>query len=96
METKHTFKKELGLFDSTMLVVGSMIGSGIFIVSADIARTVSSPGWLIIAWVVTGLITLAAALLIYKPQYTWPGVGIVLLGIPVYFIWRKVSEKNYK
>ncbi|MCX6163368.1 MAG: amino acid permease [Ignavibacteriae bacterium] len=62
MEDKHTFKRELGLFDSTMLVVGSMIGSGIFIVSADIARTVSSPGWLIIAWIVTGVITLAAAL----------------------------------
>ncbi|MFA5403694.1 MAG: amino acid permease [Ignavibacteria bacterium] len=62
MEDKHTFKRELGLFDSTMLVVGSMIGSGIYIVSADIARTVSSPGWLIIAWLVTGLITLVAAL----------------------------------
>ena len=62
MENKHTFKRELGLFDSTMLVVGSMIGSGIFIVSADIARTVSSPGWLIVAWLVTGVITLAAAL----------------------------------
>jgi basic amino acid/polyamine antiporter, APA family len=62
MEDKHTFKRELGLFDSTMLVVGSMIGSGIFIVSADIARTVSSPGWLIVAWLVTGVITLAAAL----------------------------------
>jgi APA family basic amino acid/polyamine antiporter len=62
MEDKRTFKRELGLFDSTMLVVGSMIGSGIFIVSADIARTVSSPGWLIVAWLVTGVITLAAAL----------------------------------
>lgn len=62
MENKHTFKRELGIFDSTMLVVGSMIGSGIFIVSADISRTLSSPGWLIVAWVVTGFITLAAAL----------------------------------
>jgi basic amino acid/polyamine antiporter, APA family len=62
MEGKHTFKRELGLFDSTMLVVGSMIGSGIFIVSADISRTLSSPGWLIVAWVVTGIITLMSAI----------------------------------
>ena len=62
MEDKHTFKRELGVFDSTMLVVGSMIGSGIYIVSADISRTVSSPGWLLVAWIVTGFITLAAAL----------------------------------
>jgi APA family basic amino acid/polyamine antiporter len=35
-------------------------------------------------------------LLIYKPQYTWPGVGIVLLGIPVYFIWKKFTGKNFE
>jgi APA family basic amino acid/polyamine antiporter len=56
------FKKELGLLDSTLLVVGSMIGSGIFIVSADIARTVGSAGWLLLVWVITGVITVAAAL----------------------------------
>ena len=56
------FKRGLGLFDSTMVVVGSMIGSGIFIVSADIARQVGSPGWLLMAWLVTGALTLAAAL----------------------------------
>jgi APA family basic amino acid/polyamine antiporter len=56
------FKRILGLFDSTMIVVGSMIGSGIFIVSADIARTVGSPGYLLLTWVVTGLVTVAAAL----------------------------------
>jgi APA family basic amino acid/polyamine antiporter len=54
--------KGLGLFDSTTLVVGTMIGSGIFIVSADIARQVQSPGLLIMVWAVTALITLAAAL----------------------------------
>ncbi len=54
--------RELGLLDSTMIVAGSMIGSGIFIVSADIARLVGSAGWLIMVWVVTGLLTLAAAL----------------------------------
>src|SRR5256886_1250006 len=52
----------LGLLDSTMLVAGSMIGSGIFIVSADIARLVGSPGWLLVVWAVTGVLTLVAAL----------------------------------
>jgi len=52
----------LGLFDSTMLVAGSMIGSGIFIVSADIARQVGSAGWLLAVWVITGVLTLIAAL----------------------------------
>ena len=56
------FKRELGLLDSTMIVVGSMIGSGIFIVSADIARTVGGGGWLLAAWLITGALTLAAAL----------------------------------
>jgi basic amino acid/polyamine antiporter, APA family len=56
------FKRGLGLFDATMVVVGSMIGSGIFIVSADIARLVGSPGWLLMAWVITGALTVTAAL----------------------------------
>lgn len=56
------FVRELGLLDSTMIVAGSMIGSGIFIVPADIARQVGSSGWLIMVWVVTGLLTIAAAL----------------------------------
>jgi APA family basic amino acid/polyamine antiporter len=56
------FKRGLGLFDSTMVVVGSMIGSGIFIVSADMARRLGSPGWLLAAWVLTGMLTIAAAL----------------------------------
>jgi APA family basic amino acid/polyamine antiporter len=56
------FQKRLRLLDSTAVVVGSMIGSGIFIVSADIARTVGSPGLLLVAWAVTGLLTVTAAL----------------------------------
>jgi APA family basic amino acid/polyamine antiporter len=56
------FVRELGLLDSTMIVAGSMIGSGIFIVSADIARQVGSSGWLLATWVITGLLTVAAAL----------------------------------
>jgi basic amino acid/polyamine antiporter, APA family len=56
------FHRGLGLYDSTMVVVGSMIGSGIFIVSADMSRTNGSPGWLLGAWVVTGLLTVVGAL----------------------------------
>jgi APA family basic amino acid/polyamine antiporter len=56
------FKRGLGLFDATMVVAGVMIGSGIFIVSADIGRTVGAAGPLLLVWVITGLITLAGAL----------------------------------
>src|SRR5437879_2141474 len=56
------FVQGLGQLDSTMIVAGSMIGSGIFIVSADIARQVGSPGWLLVVWVITGLLTLMASL----------------------------------
>src|SRR5213595_2340302 len=56
------FVRGLGLLDSTMIVAGSMIGSGIFIVSADIAREVGAPGWLLVVWLVTGLLTVMAAL----------------------------------
>jgi APA family basic amino acid/polyamine antiporter len=56
------FIRRLGLFDSTMIVVGSMIGSGIFLVSAEMARQLGSPGWLLVAWIVTGGLTIAAAL----------------------------------
>jgi APA family basic amino acid/polyamine antiporter len=56
------FKRGLGLFDATMVVVGSMIGSGIFLVSADMGRLIGSPGFLLVAWLVTGLLTVTAAL----------------------------------
>ena len=63
VEDKKTgFVRGLGLLDSTTIVAGSMIGSGIFIVSADMARQVGSPGWLLVAWVVTGLLTVVGAL----------------------------------
>ena len=62
-ETKPSgFVRELGLFDSTTIVVGSMIGSGIFIVSADIARNTGSTGGLLATWIISGLMTVAAAL----------------------------------
>lgn len=62
VNSEEKFVRGLGLLDSTMLVAGSMIGSGIFIVSSIIARQVGSPGWLLIVWVVTGVLTLMAAL----------------------------------
>lgn len=56
------FKQRLGLIDATSIVAGSMIGSGIFLVSAQMARDLSSAGWLMVAWILSGLITLGAAL----------------------------------
>ncbi|MCS6817644.1 MAG: amino acid permease [Blastocatellia bacterium] len=61
-EGVRDFVQGLGVFDATMLVVGIMIGSGIFIVSADMARQIGSPGGLLLAWGITGLLTLAGAL----------------------------------
>ncbi|MGH9946752.1 MAG: APC family permease [Pyrinomonadaceae bacterium] len=61
-ETKEGFIRGLGLLDSTMIVAGSMIGSGIYIVSADIARQVGSPGWLLVVWLITGFLTIVGAL----------------------------------
>ncbi|MBW7888015.1 MAG: amino acid permease [Bacteroidetes bacterium] len=62
MNEKNEFTATLGLLDSTTIVIGSMIGSGIFIVSSDMARILGSPGWLLIAWIVTGIVTVVAAL----------------------------------
>ena len=56
------FKQKLGLFDTTMLVAGSMIGSGIFIVSAEISREVGAPGWLLLVWILAGVLTIIGAL----------------------------------
>jgi basic amino acid/polyamine antiporter, APA family len=63
LEDKSTgLLRALGLLDSTMMVAGSMIGSGIFIVSAEISRQVGAPGWLLVVWIITGILTLTAAL----------------------------------
>jgi len=62
MKEESAFRKSLNLFDSTAIVMGSMIGSGVFIVGADIARQVGSPGWLIMTWIITGFLTVFAAL----------------------------------
>ena len=68
-------KHELGLLDGTMLVAGSMIGSGIFIVSADITRRVDSAGWLIIVWLITGFMTLTAAVSYGELSGMFPKAG---------------------
>ena len=74
-ESQAGFVKAMSLTDATMLVAGSMIGSGIFIVSADIGRVVSSPFWLIMAWVVTGVITLLGALAYGELAAMYPRAG---------------------
>ena len=69
------FVKAMTLTDATMLVAGSMIGSGIFIVSADIARKAESPGFLLLAWVLTGVITLLGALAYGELAAMFPRAG---------------------
>src|ERR1700759_1134320 len=77
MSSSHSpeFKRSLGLLDATMIVVGSMIGSGIFIVSADITRNVGSAGWLILVWVLTGVLTITAALSYGELSGMYPKAG---------------------
>lgn len=75
MTSQTELKKGLGLFDATTIVMGSMIGSGIFIVSADMARIIGSSGWLIVAWVLTGIITLTAALSYGELAAMFPHAG---------------------
>ena len=76
MSDQHnSFKPTLGLFDGTMIVAGSMIGSGIFIVSADIARNTGSAGWLIAVWLITGFMTLTAALSYGELSGMFPKAG---------------------
>ncbi len=62
MEAAPHFKRGLGLFDSTMVVVGVMVGSGIFIVSAEMSRQIGAAGWLLVAWLITGVLTVTGAL----------------------------------
>jgi APA family basic amino acid/polyamine antiporter len=73
--TQNNFKPSLGLMDATMIVAGSMIGSGIFIVSADMLKDLGGAGWLIFAWVLTGLMTLTAALSYGELSAMFPKAG---------------------
>jgi APA family basic amino acid/polyamine antiporter len=74
-EQQGHFQRAITLFDAIMIVSGSMIGSGIFIVSADIARTVGSAGWLLVVWLITGFITLAGAVSYGELAAMFPKVG---------------------
>ena len=65
----------LGLLDATMIVVGSMIGSGIFIVSAESSRLVGAPGWLLVAWALAGVLTITGALCCAELAAMWPRAG---------------------
>jgi basic amino acid/polyamine antiporter, APA family len=73
------FLRGLSLFDATMIVMGSMIGSGIFIVPADMARLIGSSGWLMAAWVLTGILTIAAALCYGELAAQFPHAGGVYI-----------------
>lgn len=72
---EHGFVRAIGLFDGTMIVVGSMIGSGIFIVAADISRQTGSAGGLLLTWIITGLLTISAALSYGELAALFPHAG---------------------
>ncbi len=74
-QEKHFLQKRVNLFDGISFVAGSMIGSGIFIVSADIARNVGSPGWLLMVWLITGVITIIGAVSYGELAAMMPKVG---------------------
>lgn len=76
MQTEnHLLQKRVNLFDGIMIVAGAMIGSGIFITSADIARTVGSPGWMMVVWLITGIITVIGAISYGELASMMPDVG---------------------
>jgi basic amino acid/polyamine antiporter, APA family len=74
-EENYLLQKRVNLFDGISIVAGAMIGSGIFIVSADIARNVGSPGWLLVVWLITGIITLIGAVSYGELASMMPQVG---------------------
>jgi basic amino acid/polyamine antiporter, APA family len=74
-EQQSSFKQSLGLVDATMIVAGSMIGSGIFIVSSDIVQGVGSAGWLILVWLITGFMTVTAAVSYGELSGMYPKAG---------------------
>ena len=75
MSQQNEFKPSLGLLDATMVVAGSMIGSGIFIVGADITRNVGSAGWGIAVWLITGIMTIIAATSYGELSSMYPKAG---------------------
>jgi basic amino acid/polyamine antiporter, APA family len=75
MPSEGSFQKRLTLFDATAVVAGSMIGSGIYIVSADISRNVGAPGWLLVIWLITGVMTVTASLVYGELSSLMPHAG---------------------
>lgn len=73
--TDRQFRKNLNLFDSTAIVVGSMIGSGIFIVTTDMSLVLGAPGWVLLAWLITGLMTIIAAVSYGELAAMMPNAG---------------------
>src|SRR3977135_3167429 len=74
-KNEPAFVRAIGLFDGTMIVVGSMIGSGIYIVAADISRQTGSPAGLLLTWIFTGLLTISAALSYGELAALFPRAG---------------------
>src|SRR5215210_6972664 len=74
-ERSEHLVRGLGLMDATMIVVGSMIGSGIFLTSASSARLVGSPGWLLMAWAIAGVLTITGALCCAELATMMPRAG---------------------
>jgi APA family basic amino acid/polyamine antiporter len=74
-EKTPSFKPTLSLLDATMIVAGSMIGSGIFIVSTEMTASIGSSGWLILAWILTGFLTLTAAVSYGELSSMFPKAG---------------------
>ncbi len=74
-EDNNLFRKRINLFDGVSFVAGGMIGSGIFIVSSDMARTLGSPGWMLVAWLISGLITVIGGLSYGELAGMMPKVG---------------------
>jgi APA family basic amino acid/polyamine antiporter len=73
--TEPQLVRSLGLLDATMIVIGSMIGSGIFIVSAESSRLIGAPGWLLLTWTVAGLLTITGALCCAELATMMPRAG---------------------
>src|SRR5437868_9909992 len=72
---KTSLVRALGPIDATMIVIGSMIGSGIFIVSAESSRLVGSPGWLLMTWIIAGIMTICGALCLGEVAAMMPRAG---------------------
>lgn len=97
-ENEKGLVRQLSLLDATMIVIGSMIGSGIFLTSAESSRLVGAPGWLLIAWLLAGVMTITGALCLAelaammpqaeRPYRTWgyPVVPAIFLILSVLLI----------